>query len=541
MVTNHVYTIAGAKGGVGKTTSSINLGTLLAEAGYSTVVVEMDLAMANLVDFLDVDIDTDEDPTFHDVLAGEASVTDAMYETDVGLSIVPSGTTLEGYADTDLDLLPDIVKTLRWHHDVVLLDTPAGLSEETIRPLQLADDVLLISTPRVASIRNVSNTKELAERVDAPVRGLVLTKSGTGASPGADEIAEFLDVELLGHVPEDDAVPHSQDNGTPAVQNAPRSGAAIAYKRISRQLVDTEKASVDSTAVATHSVPDDAVPTYRQVEQPAPDAEPAEAGTTDGGLEVHPPGTVADDSDLIGPVPPEQDGVDDRDDDAEPTDADESPVSEEQTAATEDETETGSVIDGEALVDTEPAPLDGAEESGDEPEPATGTPQSVSEDLQDASESESDTDDRQDVDESESDTDDLQDADELQSETGDPQNVDESEFDTDDLQDADESESDTDDRQDADESESDTDDRQDADESESDTDDRQDADESESDTDDRQEADESESDTDDRQEADGSESDTDPTADSPSDSPGDSDSDATSDGLGARMRSLFGL
>ncbi|GCF15035.1 hypothetical protein Harman_29700 [Haloarcula mannanilytica] len=379
MVTNHVFTIAGAKGGVGKTTSSINLGTMLAEAGYSTVVVEMDLAMANLVDFLDIEIDTDEDTTFHDVLAGDASITDAMYETDVNLSIVPSGTTLEGYADTDLDRLPDIVETLRWHHDVVLLDTPAGLSEETIRPLQLADDALLISTPRVASIRNVSNTKELAERVDAPVRGLILTKSGTGASPGADEIAAFLDVELLGHVPEDDAVPHSQDNGTPVVLNAPNSGAAIAYKRISEQLVDTEKASNDTTTDEVDPtdapVSADTLPTARNTEQPRQDHIP---GTTDGGRAVHPP-DAADDGDLVGSMPTEEDSADDPrgDDVGESVDADELSDTEPQPADSDAETEP-SIIDGSDLGESEPESSDESEAESDaserEPDAPDGEP-----------------------------------------------------------------------------------------------------------------------------------------------------------------------
>ncbi|MBV0901448.1 P-loop NTPase [Haloarcula salina] len=301
MVTNHVYTVAGAKGGVGKTTTSINLGTMLAEAGYSTVVVEMDLAMANVVDFLDMDLDTDEATTFHDVLAGDAPIADAMYETEVGLSVVPSGTTLDGYAATDLDRLPDIVEDLRWHHDVVLLDTPAGLSEETIRPLQLADDVLLVSTPRVSSIRNVGNTQELADRVDAPVRGLVLTKSGTGASPGADQIADFLGVELLGHVPEDDAVPHAQDGGAPVVLDAPKSGAAVAYRKIARQLVETEKASSGDATV--HEEADDAGSgSEPSGAGPIRHGEAAADSATDGGRVQS--SEFDDDSDLLGPSPP---------------------------------------------------------------------------------------------------------------------------------------------------------------------------------------------------------------------------------------------
>lgn len=302
MVTNHVYTVAGAKGGVGKTTTSINLGTMLAEAGYSTVVVEMDLAMANVVDFLDMDLETDEATTFHDVLAGDAPIADAMYETDVGLSVVPSGTTLDGYAATDLDRLPDIVEDLRWHHDVVLLDTPAGLSEETVRPLQLADDVLLVSTPRVSSIRNVGNTQELADRVDSPVRGLVLTKSGTGASPGADQIADFLGVELLGHVPEDDAVPHAQDGGVPVVLDAPKSGAAVAYRKIARQLIGTEKRTSADASIRDEA--DDAVgePEPGGTEPPRR-TEQAPDSATDGGRAR--PREIDDDSDLIGPSPPQ--------------------------------------------------------------------------------------------------------------------------------------------------------------------------------------------------------------------------------------------
>lgn len=234
----HVYTVAGAKGGVGKTTTSINVGASLAATGLRTVVVELDLAMANLVDFIETNIDVEEAPTLHDVLAGEASVDAATYETDSGLWVVPSGTTLSGYAETDLKRLPDTVKSLSESFDVVLLDTPAGLSEETMRPMQVSDDLLLVSTPRVASVRNAKNTKELSQRVGTPVRGLVLTKSGTGASPGADRIAAFLDVDLLGHVPEDDAVPHSQDKGQPVVVNAPNSGAAVAYQRIAEKLAD---------------------------------------------------------------------------------------------------------------------------------------------------------------------------------------------------------------------------------------------------------------------------------------------------------------
>jgi septum site-determining protein MinD len=256
MATNYVFTIAGSKGGVGKTTTSINLGACFADAGLATAVVEVDLPMANLVDFVDLDIDVGEAVTLHDVLAGEAAIGEAVYEIRDRLSVVPSGTDLEGYARSDVDRLEPAIERLRWHFDVIIMDTPAGMGDEVIRPIELADETVLISTPRVSSVRNVRNTKQVAERADTEVRGLILSKSGTGASPGAERIADFIGLDLLGHVPEDDAVPHSQDQGAPVVEYAPNSGAAIAYGMIAEKLMDD---SVEATTAGAPTGPADPV------------------------------------------------------------------------------------------------------------------------------------------------------------------------------------------------------------------------------------------------------------------------------------------
>ncbi|WP_324759215.1 P-loop NTPase [Haloarcula sp. GH36] len=238
-----VYTVAGAKGGVGRTTTSINLGVALANAGHDAAVLELDLAMANLTEFLDVEATT----TLHGVLAGEATVADATYPAAGGLSLVPSGTSLEGYARTDLSTLPGVVDTLRERHDAILVDTPAGLSEETVRAMELADEAVLVSTPRVSSVRNANETLPLAGHVETAVSGLILTKSGAGIPAVADHVASCLDVSVLGRVPEDDAVPYAQEHGEPVVEHAPHSGAAVAYRKIARRL--TEPTTANSSAM----------------------------------------------------------------------------------------------------------------------------------------------------------------------------------------------------------------------------------------------------------------------------------------------------
>lgn len=236
MEINQTITIAGAKGGVGKTTTSINVGAAAAADGLRVVVVELDLAMANTLDFISFP-DGGPEQTLHDVLADKAAIQEAIYEVDEDFYISPSGTDLDGYSDIDFDRLPAVLNSLKDEFDLVIVDTGAGLSRATVEPLRLADATVLVSTPRVAAIRDVNKTKTLAQRVGTPVCGLVLTKSGTGASPGPDRIAEFLDVSLLGHVPQDSSIPSSQDQGVPVIQSAPDSKAAQKYRTVTGNLL----------------------------------------------------------------------------------------------------------------------------------------------------------------------------------------------------------------------------------------------------------------------------------------------------------------
>ena len=291
MSETRVYAVASGKGGVGKTTTAAALGACAAAAGRSAVVVDADLGMGNLAAAVGLD---DAAPTLHDVLAGAAAVDDAVHETTGGFDVVPGGAVLEDYADADPAELGDVVAALRERYDIVVLDTGAGLSHDTVLPLGLADAVVLVTTPAAMAVENTRTTADVADRLGAAVAGVVVTQ----ATGGVEDVEETLDAPLLGTVPRDGAVGEAADAGEPVPVAAPQSPAALAYAELAADLLAVPVGSLelpgdpdvggDAPAAAaggpSASVPD-------------PPVEAAEGGSADDGDET---GTGAGDGDADG-------------------------------------------------------------------------------------------------------------------------------------------------------------------------------------------------------------------------------------------------
>ncbi|WP_455447775.1 cell division ATPase MinD [Natrinema thermotolerans] len=232
-----VYAIASGKGGVGKTTTTVNLGTALADAGARVAIVDADLGMANLAGFVSLSPDS---TTLHDVLAGDASIEDATYRLADDIVAVPSGTSLDEYAETSPEGLREAVDDLRSRFDYVLLDVGAGISHETVLPLGLADAVVLVSTPEPAAVHDTKKTVELTDRSGGEVAGLVLTRTRPDGDVSHEELADRLEVPLLGTIPEDPAARDSVYAGTPLVVYEPDGPAAVAYRRLAADLTGLE-------------------------------------------------------------------------------------------------------------------------------------------------------------------------------------------------------------------------------------------------------------------------------------------------------------
>ncbi|QRV13789.1 cell division ATPase MinD [Haloterrigena salifodinae] len=250
-----VYAIASGKGGVGKTTTTVNLGTALAQAGERVAIVDADLGMANLAGFVSL---TPDSTTLHDVLSGNASIDDATYRITDNIVAVPSGTGLDEYADTSPEGLREVVADLRERFDYVFLDVGAGVSHETVLPLGLADAVVLVSTPEPAAVHDSKKTLELTERAGGEVSGLVVTRTRPDSDVSYEEIAARLETPLLATIPDDPAARESVYAGTPLVVYEPDGPAAGAYRQLAADLAGIAVAdtTVDADAAAESETAD---------------------------------------------------------------------------------------------------------------------------------------------------------------------------------------------------------------------------------------------------------------------------------------------
>jgi septum site-determining protein MinD len=229
-----VFTFASGKGGTGKTTVTINLGTSLAQLGKQTCIMDADIGMANLGLSLGL---ADVPVTLHEVLSGKASIKEAIYEGPGGVRVVPSGISLQGFQQSNPELLRDILKDLTDTLDFLLIDAPAGISRDGVVPLAVADDVILVVNPELSAIVDAMKTKILTEVVGGHVYGAIVNRA-TPESMGtiSQKMEKVLGTRVIGMIPEDPNVRKAASAKTPVVLRYPASGSSIAFKKIAADL-----------------------------------------------------------------------------------------------------------------------------------------------------------------------------------------------------------------------------------------------------------------------------------------------------------------
>jgi septum site-determining protein MinD len=331
-----VYAVASAKGGVGKTTTTANLGVALASTNASVVVVDADLGLPNLGGALGVEAD----PTVHDALAGRADADAAVHEGVGGVDVAVGSRDIDDFRGADPAGLADLVEDLADGYDYVLVDGGAGLTHDSLVPLSIADGVVLVTGTGRDAQRDTAKTREVTDRLGTPVTGVVVERVADGTPPDLDGVDGLADLPVLGSIPESSAVAAGTEAGEPVVLSAPDDPAALAYRRTAAELVDDASLLVEDEVDDSETDDSDANEDDPEADDNGDESDEVDDSETDEDRDD----PEADDSDANEDDDPEADDEGDVENDAE-ADGD----AEHDAAALVDEAESEATDTDDAL------------------------------------------------------------------------------------------------------------------------------------------------------------------------------------------------
>lgn len=226
-----IIALASGKGGVGKTTVALNIGFALASLDKKVLVVDTDISLPNLDLYTGL-----EKPliTLLEVLNGSSEVKNAIYQIQMGLNILPCGSSFQALKDVNMDKLGEILSELRnSDYDFIILDVPAGLSKFSILPITYSDEVILVVNPDPASISDAQKVKSVAGLAGLNVTGIIVNKYKKSIY---NDIGVKLGLPVIGIIPEDDAIIKSRDTKKPLILLKPKSPASKAIMKIVRKI-----------------------------------------------------------------------------------------------------------------------------------------------------------------------------------------------------------------------------------------------------------------------------------------------------------------
>lgn len=246
-----VYAVANQKGGVGKTTTAVNVAACIAEAGYETLLVDVD-PQANAT--VGLGLPRSQAPGVYEVLAGDCSAADAVVRGSVeSLDLLPAGPGLAGanvelprLADGFERRLRDAIDPVRQSYEYILLDCPPSLGPLTVSALAAADRVIVpVQTEYFAleGLAGLLETLELVRRELNPrltVAGMLLTMHDGRTRLGRDverEVREHFDGLVFDTViPRNVRVGEAPSYGLPVTHHDPHSAGAEAYFELAKEV-----------------------------------------------------------------------------------------------------------------------------------------------------------------------------------------------------------------------------------------------------------------------------------------------------------------
>jgi len=238
-----VIVITSGKGGVGKTTTSANLGCGLAIAGKNVVLIDADIGLRNL----DVVMGLENRIVYDlvDVVEGKCRLKQALIKDKryPNLYLLAAAQTKDKTAVSPEQMIK-LCDSLRQDHDFVIIDCPAGIEQGFKNAISGADRAIVVATPEVSSVRDADRIVGLLEASEIKNIRLILNRLRPdmikrGEMMTIDDVVDILAIEVLGLVPDDESIVVSSNRGEPAVADN-NSRAGQAFRNITQRLMGND-------------------------------------------------------------------------------------------------------------------------------------------------------------------------------------------------------------------------------------------------------------------------------------------------------------
>ena len=244
---SEVIVVTSGKGGVGKTTTSANVGTGLAAMGKKVVLIDTDIGLRNL----DVVMGLENRIVYNlvDVIEGKCRVKQALIKDKrhQSLYLMPSAQTKDKSAVNPQQMVK-MVQQLKEQFDYIILDCPAGIEQGFQNAIAGADRALVVTTPEVSAIRDADRIIGLLEarefkQIDLIINRLRYDMVKRGEMMTAADVVDILSIPLIGIVPDDENVVIATNQGEPLVGGSTMAGRS--YQNICQRVLGEDIPFID--------------------------------------------------------------------------------------------------------------------------------------------------------------------------------------------------------------------------------------------------------------------------------------------------------
>ena len=233
--------ITSGKGGVGKTTTTANLGTALALQGKKVCLVDTDIGLRNLDVILGLENRIIYDLV--DVVEGRCKTHQALVKdkrVDERLYLLPAAQNTDKNAVTP-EQMKVLIDELKREFDYVLIDCPAGIEQGYRNAVAGADRAIVVTTPEISAVRDADRIIGLLEQEPIEAPKLIINRirkhlMNSGDAMDITEVTTHLSIDLLGIVVDSEDVISSSNKGEPIVMD-PNSKASLGYRNIARRIL----------------------------------------------------------------------------------------------------------------------------------------------------------------------------------------------------------------------------------------------------------------------------------------------------------------